>query len=259
MGFSVSWMYMGASVKGTAHHYSDTPCQDSHQVGVEAFNRRKPLLYVLAADGAGSAPYSQKGAQLAMETAVVYWQTYYRNIRKPLKTELAHHLLTKIQQVINAYAKQQGHSSREYACTFLGAVTYGMTTLLMQIGDGGIALDTGQGLTIPIKPMVGEYANMTHFITDEEASTRVCVELIKEPLKRVAVFTDGVQRLAMNLATNQAHEPFFKPFFNALSQHNLTQVPQLNQALEGFLNSEAVNSRTDDDKTLALALWTGST
>ena len=32
----------------------------------------------------------------------------------------------------------------------------------MQIGDGGVVVDLGHGLQLPLTPMAGEYANMTH-------------------------------------------------------------------------------------------------
>lgn len=55
----------------------------------------------------------------------------------------------------------------------------------MQIGDGGVVVDFGHGLQLPLTPMVGEYANMTHFITDEDAvsdwklspALSVCIKL----------------------------------------------------------------------------------
>ena len=61
---------------------------------------------------------------------------------------------------IYATADQQGAKARDYACTFLGVVASPSATLLMQIGDGGIVVDVGNGLEVPITPMIGEYANL---------------------------------------------------------------------------------------------------
>ena len=72
---------------------------------------------------------------------------------------------------------------------------------------------------------------------------------------KVATFTDGIQRLALNLVTNTPHEPFFAPFFNGMAKATVEQEDQLQGLLVKFLGSQAVNERTDDDKTLALALW----
>ncbi len=72
----------------------------------------------------------------------------------------------------------------------------------MQIGDGGVVVDFGHGLQLPLTPMVGEYANMTHFITDEDAVSRLETFTSTERVHKVAAFTDGIQRLALNMLDN---------------------------------------------------------
>ena len=124
----------------------------------------------------------------------------------------------------------------------------------MQIGDGGIVVDVGNGLEVPVIPMSGEYANMTNFVTDEDAIDVLLTKTFLSKANRVAVFSDGMQRLALNMATNTAHEPFFEPLFRVLSTANTQQEELLQSALVEFLNSSSVNERTDDDKTLALAI-----
>jgi hypothetical protein len=57
------------------------------------------------------------------------------------------------------------------------------------------------------------------------------------------------------MATNTAHVPFFTPFFNVLATATAAQEDHLQAELVRFLQSSAVNERTDDDKTLALAHW----
>jgi hypothetical protein len=127
----------------------------------------------------------------------------------------------------------------------------------MQIGDGGIVVDVGNGLAVPINPMAGEYANMTNFVTDENAIDVLAVAVLPARPAKVAVFSDGVQRLALNMATNTAHVPFFTPFFTVLATATAVQEDHLQAELARFLQSPAVNERTDDDKTLALAYWVG--
>ncbi len=56
--------------------------------------------------------------------------------------------------------------------------------------------------------MVGEYANMTHFITDEDAVSRLETFTSTERVHKVAAFTDGIQRLALNMLDNSPHVPF---------------------------------------------------
>ena len=155
---------------------------------------------------------------------------------------------------IYAGAEAQALSARDFACTFLGVISTTFGTLVMQIGDGGVAVDVGNGLEVPIVPMSGEYANMTHFVTDEDAVNVLATKLYDAPASRVAAFSDGIQRLALDMATNMAHEPFFAPFFKVLASARPDQEDQLQGALVRFLGSPSVNERTDDDKTLALAV-----
>ena len=78
-------------------------------------------------------------------------------------------------------------------------------------------VDFGHGLQLPLTPMVGEYANMTHFITDEDAVSRLETFTSTERVHKVAAFTDGIQRLALNMLDNSPHVPFFTPFFIGLA------------------------------------------
>jgi hypothetical protein len=144
--------------------------------------------------------------------------------------------------------------ARDFACTFLGVVSSAIGTLIMQIGDGGVVIDVGAGLEVPVVPMSGEYANMTHFVTDDEAVSTLVTRVYPTAALRVAVFSDGLQRLALNMADNTAHAPFFAPFFNVLAKATAEQEDELHGALVRFLSSPNVNDRTDDDKTLALAV-----
>ncbi|RXJ41071.1 protein phosphatase 2C domain-containing protein, partial [Escherichia coli] len=89
----------------------------------------------------------------------------------------------------------------------------------------------------------------------EDAVSRLETFTSTERVHKVAAFTDGIQRLALNMLDNSPHVPFFTPFFNGLASATQEQLDLLPELLKQFLSSPAVNERTDDDKTLALALW----
>jgi hypothetical protein len=193
---------------------------------------------------------------LAIEAAAAFVGQYYAQAEECALTD--HWAVECVQAVrakIYAAAERQGAKARDYACTFLGVVASPLATLLMQIGDGGIVVDVGNGLAVPITPIAGEYANMTNFVTDENAIDVLVVTVLPARPDKVAVFSDGIQRLALNMATNTAHVPFFAPFFTVLAAATATQEDHLQAELARFLQSPAVNERTDDDKTLALAHW----
>ena len=212
------------------------------------------VLSIFVADGAGSAARGGDGADLAVQTAASFIAGKLMLFEFGLSDDLAVSCVIAIREKLYAVAAAEGLTARDYACTFLGVISSEQATLVLQVGDGGIVLDMGAGLEVPIVPMVGEYANMTHFITDEDAVNVLETKTLAGPAIRVAVFSDGLQRLALNMATNTPHEPFFAKFFSVLGNLPVDKEDEMNTALVRFLSSPAVNERTDDDKTLALAV-----
>lgn len=250
----MSWRIVAASAAGTSHTATGGECQDSCFASIESASDKAPLLYMFVADGAGSAMRGGKGAELAIEAAAEFFTKQYFLPEFTLHEALAVDCMLMVRRAIDDHAEKEGLRARDYACTFLGLLSFSQSTLVIQIGDGGVVIDIGDGFHVPIEPMSGEYANMTYFATDNDAIDILQVRCFSKKILKAALFSDGIQRLALNLATNTAHEPFFAPFFNTLSKATIEQEDQLQLALTQFLNSEAVNERTDDDKTLALAV-----
>jgi hypothetical protein len=242
-------------VAGTSHIAISTGCQDSCIACVETDMAKPPLLTIFVADGAGSASHGGTGAELAVEAATTFANERYALSELPLDNLWAEACIKAVRSKICEAAETNGAKTRDYACTFLGVVSSPSETLIMQVGDGGIVVDIGNGLEVPIAPMTGEYANMTNFVTDEDAIEILAVKALPARADRVAVFSDGIQRLALNMATNTAHAPFFAPFFTVLATAQEAQEDYLHSQLIEFLESQAVNERTDDDKTLAFAHW----
>jgi hypothetical protein len=206
-------------------------------------------------DGAGSAAKGGKGAELAIDAAAALVAKKVKQGEFGLSDTLATDIVLTIRERIYAAAEAESLKARDYACTIIGVLSSPIGTLVMQVGDGGVVIDTGTGLELAIIPMSGEYANMTHFVTDEDAVTVMKTKTYPDIALKVAAFTDGIQRLALNLSTNTPHAPFFEPFFIGMAKATAEQQGQLHGLLVKFLKSQAVNERTDDDKTLALALW----
>ena len=230
------------------------PCQDSCWAQVDIPTSGTATLSIFVSDGAGSAKRGGQGAELAIEAAASFLVEKLAQHEFALSDDFAVECVDAVRERIYAAAAQEGLTARDFACTFLGLISSKNGTLLFQIGDGGIAVDVGNGLEIPVVPMSGEYANMTNFVTDENAMGIMISKSFSEPAVRAAAFSDGIQRLAMNMVTNTPHEPFFTPKFNVLASVSEDQEDQVRNALEEFLSSAAVNERTDDDKTLALAV-----
>lgn len=251
----MTWRVVHASEAGTSHSHNLTLCQDRCLAKVYILANGQPMLSMFLADGAGSAVKGEVGADLTIETAGAFVANKVKQGEFCLSNTLARDLVLAVRDRIYFAAEAERLNARDYACTFIGVLSSQIGTLVMQIGDGGVVVDTGSGLELAIIPMTGEYANMTLFVTDEDAARILKTKTYPNHALKVAAFTDGIQSLALNLATNTAHEPFFEPFFNGMSKATAEQEDQLQGRLVKFLGSQAVNERTDDDKTLALACW----
>jgi hypothetical protein len=215
---------------------------------------------MFVADGAGSAARGADGAERAVHTANLFIKRRAEEGFALLEDweSVAFDCVNEVRARIFRQADDLGLRHKDFATTFLGAVCYMNVALFMQIGDGAIVfeVDNGLGLQLAIPPMHGEYANSTHFVTDDNAlgilRTRVFEH--RKPL-HVAMFTDGLERLALDFrnAPPLPHQPFFRRLFDMLLAKQHGRERELYTDLLDFLDCDNVNSRTDDDKTLALA------
>lgn len=250
----MNWRVVAASEVGTSHISSGRPCEDSCWAQVDTAPDGTAVLSMFVADGAGTAMRGGDGAELAVNAAAEFVLGLIQAGNPALDAEtLAPDLVSAVRSSIQAKAEAEGLSPRDFSCTFLGLLSSAAGTRVLQVGDGGIVVDLGEGLQVPIAPMNGEYANMTHFVTQDDALDVLATEFFSKPAQLAAVFSDGLQRLALRLADNTAHGPFFEPFFKVMLSSSEDQQDQLSAALSQFLASERVNERTDDDKSLALA------
>jgi hypothetical protein len=77
-----------------------------------------------------------------------------------------------------------------------------------------------------------------------------------EGISALVAFTDGLERLALDFCATQAHAPFFQGIVGPVTASGTTgRDHKLCAALGRYLESDAVNARTDDDKTLLVATY----
>ena len=169
-------------------------------------------------------------------------------------TALARQCFAAIRHRVLVEAGARGLQPRDMAATLIGVIGSKTATVVVQIGDGAVVLDIGEGLVVPVPPMTGEYANVTCFLTDDDAMERVQTVAYDSAVLRAAAFTDGLQALALHLASSTPHAPFFDPLFATLSATPDEREDELQAALLAYLSSDRINERTDDDKTLVLAV-----
>lgn len=245
------WRVVPASVIGTSHTRVGTPCQDACDflrltVGDEE------LLLVAVADGAGSAVLSHVGSDEAVRHLLAVIRLAEFDF-KVVTQEQARRWMQEVLNHLTTVAERESISVSQLACTLLLGIVAKTGAVFAQIGDGGWVVERDGELAPGTWPQNGEFANITTFITTESALDTMQFVRVEGKISAVAGFTDGLQTLALNFAARQAHAPFFTPMFDSVRACD--DETELIAPLRGFLASESVTSRTDDDKTLVLACW----
>lgn len=245
----MNWQGYGASVVGTSHQATGTPCQDAFLLRLCG-----PVVIAAVADGLGSASRSADGSRLAVSAAV-------EAVEQALATTTpltGNHWRVTVQSAFAAARdalEQQAAAAeqplRDFATTLLVAVVTPGVLATGHLGDGAIVArrSTGELETVSL-PQRGEFANETTPVTAPGALERVAYRVLETPVTGLALFTDGLQNLCITSATGEPFTPFFEPFFATFTPP--FDRDRLSGQLAQFLGSDRVCQRTDDDKTLVV-------
>jgi hypothetical protein len=245
------WRHIAQSLQGPSHLVDGTPCQDNHRVQVVGDDSRLALIACVA-DGAGSAQHSDIGSAIACRTIVEQAALFLESQDlSALQHEDVLLWCDDIREQLKQQALEHSCTVREFATTLCGAIIAPDLSAFFQIGDGAIIVGNRALYGIVFWPQVGEYANTTNFLTSDEYHSQLEFITTTTRCSKVALMTDGIERLALKFDTQIPHVPFFEPLFRALE--TTTDIDSLNDGLRGFLSSDSFHNRTDDDKTLVLA------
>jgi hypothetical protein len=249
------WRVVQASSTGTSHIENGEGCQDECLAMTFCALDGEEYFLGLVSDGAGSASHGGRGASIVCEAGSVVIEQWVRESASlsGLTPEAVTNWVVAIRQRICQAAEAEGVTPRDFACTLLGAVVGTNAAAFFQVGDGAIVIGDGNSFSPAFWPETGEYANMTYFVTDENALEHLRVAVSLSPPDEVAMFSDGLQRLALVYESRTAYTPFFEPMFSVLRKADPVACNMLSDQLARFLSSPKVNERTDDDKTLVLA------
>lgn len=251
------WRYVTASVVGTSHSKLGGSCQDANDCHVYQIPGGGNVLVGVVSDGAGSARFGGEGAARACATFSDLVSDHLRggNSTEQICLEMSKHWVDIIKARLTKEAESVSQASREFACTLLGAVVGDSCAAFMQVGDGGIVVADSDEMVYGhvFWPDKGEYENATYFVTQDDVSDHLRFEFVQREIVEIGLFTDGLQRLALDYRLQIAHEPFFRGLFSPIRKIPEGRSEETSKALTEFLSSPRVNEKTDDDKTLILA------
>lgn len=258
----MAWRAIARSAIGTIHQKQQMPCQDFGDYRI-----LNDVIVGAVADGAGSAKYADIGAKLAVKTVLGYlagieeWLRKRKNFclvtQEPLSNEQARRLFAKtVKKVVAAlqkHAASNDYSVDDLACTLLVFVATPYWIAAMQIGDGLIVVRSNQkNYQLLFPPDKGEFINETTFVTSANALDKMQVDVLAGNQEFICAATDGLERVAVRMSDWTPFAPFFQPLQDYVLE--TSDLEQEDEYIQNFLNSDRLNARTDDDKTLLLCL-----
>ncbi len=260
----MTWRSVVRSAIGVSHQQQQLPCQDYGGDRVLG-----DILVGAVADGAGSARHSDIGAQLAVETAVQFlaWTEEWLqkrgrswlNLPTTIPTQtvidrLFIRTVAKVRSTLQTTASANGYTTDDLACTLLAFVATPAWVAAMQIGDGFMVVRSpNQDYHLLFQPDKGEFANQTTFVTSTNALEDLQIRVLAGKYEFICAATDALEKVAIRLHDWTPFPPFFQPLAEYLDE---TPDPNQDDAyLVSFLESDRLNARTDDDKTLLLGLY----
>lgn len=246
----IGWRIVSASVCGSSHERAGQVGQDSNYWT----KLEQGILVAAIADGSGSARLGHLGAKLSSRISVETICKFYpfQLCSHSLKSLMVESVKASL-SAIETEAKAHNARLEDFACTLIVFIASPGSLAIAQIGDGAVVIKENDGAIATLtSPSYGEYINETTFLTSRDAFDVMQINVCQKSITHIAAFSDGLQRLGLNMPQGSPHLPFFSPLFDFIS--NVIDTRKARAELEDFLRSPRVQERTDDDLTLLLAV-----
>ncbi|TPQ49376.1 protein phosphatase 2C domain-containing protein [Prosthecomicrobium hirschii] len=252
----MEWCYVAASVVGLSHIRAGTRLQDAKHCFVSSKTDGRPVFFAVVADGAGSAKFGGQGATIVCRTFASQARDALRGTSELPDDETIWSWLDIARDRIQLAAKKRELTARDFATTLVLVIASPDAIVTAHIGDGAIvARDrVSAQWNVMSEPHHGEYASTTYFVTDDpQPAMRIGRHL--NGFSAIAAFSDGIENLVLDSVTGAAYAGFFAPMAKPLDASIKTgRDCALSESLAAFLASDRLNERTDDDKTLIVAV-----
>lgn len=248
-----AWTWAAARSRGTSHEKAGTRIQDAFSCWSPASSL--PIV-ALISDGAGTASHGGEGACLVCRSLMTQARRHFSaSAELPSDEDIATWFDTT-RDLLGAVALRHSRELRDFAATSVSVISTGSQTVIAHIGDGCAVLretDSGRWIA-PSWPQQGEYAATTYFVTDADA-LQLRITRVESGVSAFAVFSDGIERLALDFAGQEPSQKFFDKISAPISAStNKGRDGNLSRSLKAYLGSSTVNNRTDDDKSLVVAV-----
>jgi hypothetical protein len=253
-----TWRFAYGSATGTSHLLNNQSCQDVADCRLLQSQRDGEILIAVVSDGAGSAKFAGDGASAACDIFIAQMDSLFRRggSLRNAQEDFARSLVFQIRREISLLAEASERLIRDYACTLCAGVVGLDCGAFLQIGDGIAIVDDSdhQGSYAYVSwPQQGEYASSTRFITDDCIEDEMLFEVVHRRINEVALLTDGLVPISVNLRSQEVSGGFFNHMFTRMRTLPRGFSSSYSSSIMEFLKSPRVNERVSDDKTIVLA------
>lgn len=247
---------MRASVRGTSHVRVGTRLQDASRCFEKVSEEGDQSLIAIVCDGAGSAAFGGQGASIACRTLATLATNALDEKAALPDDELIWSWIDTVRDRVHTAAARRDLKARDFAATLVMMIATPSHVLTAHVGDGAIVArerDTGLWALLSA-PSHGEYASTTFFLTDDPQPA-LRISRADNRFDALVAFSDGIEGFALDAATGAPAAIFFDPILRPLaSSSGVGRDRRLSDQLAEFLASDRVTERTDDDKTLIVAV-----
>jgi serine/threonine protein phosphatase PrpC len=242
------WRWAVASRIGTSHIKSGTRKQDAYSIS----RLSDETLILGVSDGAGSASHGGQGASLVCRLLTANFREWFGTHKQLPDDDDVRAWIDELRDQLAIVAEKRGLIRRQFAATLIMLAIRDNEFLALQIGDSCMVARRGDRWEAVCWPENGEFASTTFFITDDPEPR---LRTVRRPLDydAFALFSDGIDHVALDHLGAQPHARFFDPMMKPVDQaQDAGKLIDLSKALGRYLDSPTICERTDDDKTLIL-------
>ena len=238
------WNVAQCSAQGTGHAKSGIPCQDK-----TCYLEKDGCVAIALADGAGSAKYSQFGAEMiigvASEVLICEFDRYYETDDG---REVRADLFNRLRASLSDLADRLRCEIQELASTLLTVVVKDERYILIHIGDGVLGYLQNDQLKVASYPDNGEFINTTVFTTSKEAAASMRLVRGEVGTKKAFVLISDGTAASLYDKQNKTLSDGIKKIMHRLAIEEPGHVQQqLQYSCETLLRS-----RTNDDCSIVV-------
>ena len=243
----MEWNVGCAAVAGGRHREAGMPCQD--RVWTETYDG---VTAAALADGAGSAPCSEYGAQAAVRAVCAYMTQHFDEmISNPNGAAVGRGLLDAVLAALEQKAEELETALSDLACTLAAVGIKNGRALLLHIGDGVIGYTNAFDGSVKVlsRPDNGKYRTQTTFVTSPRAYEKMRLyRCSAEKIGSFILMSDGSAE-----SLYQRQDDRLSGVLDSLTLLTSVEAPAQMSGFLGEYLQEQVFPRTDDDCSLLIA------